>query len=143
LTATISLSQRYYYKTTMALFPIHRYRLLDDPFDRFFGDQLDFFDPWRDFDTYPTALSILPNTFRWVNQPPRLTHSQSIEPSEKFRVQINIADLIQKLFIQKSKVEKLLLKLNKKIESQMAIIIFDNFENHMIFLNMLVSNKLF
>jgi len=88
----------------MALFPIHRYRLLDDPFDRFFGDQLDFFDPWRDLDTFPTALSIKPNAFRWVNQPPRLTHSSqngnhthSLQPttptphSEKFRVQLNVA----------------------------------------------------
>jgi len=82
----------------MSFFPIHRYRLFDDPFDRFFGDQLDFFDPWRDFDTFPTALSIRPNAFRWVNQPPRLTYSsRDVEPSspaphsEKFRVQLNVA----------------------------------------------------
>jgi HSP20 family molecular chaperone IbpA len=83
----------------MAFFPIRHYRLFDDPFDRFFGDQLDFFDPWRDFDTYPTALSIRPNAFRWVNQPQRLTHHhhRNVEPttptphSEKFRVQLNVA----------------------------------------------------
>jgi len=83
----------------MAFFPIHRYRHVDDPFDRFFGDQLDFFDPWRDFDTFPTALAIRPNAFRWVNQPQRLTHSasRSVEPTsptphaEKFRVQVNVA----------------------------------------------------
>lgn len=88
----------------MAYFPIHRYRVLDDPFDRFFGDQLDFFDPWRDFDTFPTALSIQPNAFRWINEPLRLTHSTSnahngrshqhslLAPhSEKFRVQLNVA----------------------------------------------------
>jgi len=82
----------------MSLFPIHRYRRCDDPFDHFFGDQLDFFDPWRDFDTFPTALATRPNAFRWVNQPPRLTHgSRSVEPSspaphsEKFRVQLNVA----------------------------------------------------
>ena len=88
----------------MAFFPIHRYRLYEDPFDRFFGDQLDLFDPWRDFDTFPTALSIRPNAFRWVNQPARLTHSSSqgndgrlATPSspaphpEKFRVQLNVA----------------------------------------------------
>ena len=83
----------------MALFPIHRYRLYDDPFDRFFGDQLDFFDPWRDLDTFPTALAIRPNAFRWVHQPQRLTHqnSRSSQPSspaphsEKFRVQLNVA----------------------------------------------------
>jgi HSP20 family molecular chaperone IbpA len=83
----------------MSFFPIHRYRLFDDPFDRYFGDQLDFFDPWRDFDTYPTALAIRPNAFRWINQPQSLTHSQSrnVQPSsrapnaEKFRVQLNVA----------------------------------------------------
>jgi HSP20 family molecular chaperone IbpA len=83
----------------MSFFPIHRYRLFDDPFDRFFGDQLDFFDPWRDLDTFPTALAIRPNAFRWVNQPQSLTHSQNrnVQPSsrapnaEKFRVQLNVA----------------------------------------------------
>jgi HSP20 family molecular chaperone IbpA len=83
----------------MSFFPIHRYRLFDDPFDRFFGDQLDFFDPWRDFDTFPTALAIRPNAFRWINQPQSLTHSQNrnVQPSlrapnaEKFRVQLNVA----------------------------------------------------
>ena len=82
----------------MAFFPIHRYRLFDDPFDRFFGNQLDFFDPWRDFDTLPTALTIRPNSFRWVNQPQRLTHNnKSAGPTspashtEKFRVQLNVA----------------------------------------------------
>jgi HSP20 family molecular chaperone IbpA len=88
----------------MAFFPVHRYRLFDDPFDRFFGDQLDFFDPWRDFDTFPTALSTQPNAFRWVNEPLRLTHSKShaqnggshqhslrAPNAEKFRVQLNVA----------------------------------------------------
>jgi HSP20 family molecular chaperone IbpA len=88
----------------MAFFPIHRYRLFDDPFDRFFGDQIDFFDPWHDFDTFPTALSIRPNAFRWINEPLRLQHSsnhaqngrslQSSSPaphSQKFRVQLNVA----------------------------------------------------
>lgn len=82
----------------MAFFPIHRYRVFDDPFDRFFGDQLDLFDPWRDFDTYPTALAIQPNAFRWVNQPQRLTHGSqnnqsrpSVPHPEKFRVQLNVA----------------------------------------------------
>jgi HSP20 family molecular chaperone IbpA len=82
----------------MAFFPIRHYRLFDDPFDRFFGDQLDLFDPWRDFDTFPTALAISPNAFRWVNQPQQLTNSRSNpEPtssaphSEKFRVLLNVA----------------------------------------------------
>jgi len=29
--------------------------------------------------------------FRWLHQPPRLTHIRTIEPSEKFRVQLNVA----------------------------------------------------
>jgi HSP20 family molecular chaperone IbpA len=86
----------------MAFFPIRRYRVLDDPFDRYFGDQLDLFDPWRDFDTFPTALAIRPNAFRWVTQPSRSTPSSSNTPNgrafqpsalhaEKFRVQLNVA----------------------------------------------------
>ncbi|CAF2145703.1 unnamed protein product [Rotaria magnacalcarata] len=81
----------------MSFFPIHRYRLFDDPFDRFFGDQLDFFDPWRDFDTFPAALSIRPNAFRWINEPLRLTNNRTAQPTspglhaEKFRVQLNVA----------------------------------------------------
>ncbi|CAF2514069.1 unnamed protein product [Rotaria sp. Silwood2] len=89
----------------MAFFPIRRYRLFDDPFDRFFGDQLDFFDPWYDFDTFPSALSIRSNAFRWINEPNRLTHSSSNKSdggnyltsasrspnAEKYRVQLNVA----------------------------------------------------
>jgi HSP20 family molecular chaperone IbpA len=82
----------------MSFFPIRRYRLFDDPFDRFFGDQLDLFDPWRDFDTFPTALSARPNAFRWINEPLRLTHgNHNAHPtspapqSDKFRVQLNVA----------------------------------------------------
>ena len=83
----------------MALFPIHRYRLFDDPLDRFFGDQLDFFDPWYDLDPFPTALSLRPNPFRWIHQPHRLTHlshknNQSTKRApntEKYRVQLNVA----------------------------------------------------
>ena len=98
-------------------FPITHYRSFNDPFDRFFGDQLNFFDPWRDFDTFPTALSTVPNSFRWINEPRRVARSSSsyhsssssnnlnsggssllpistsITPalSEKFRVQLNVA----------------------------------------------------
>jgi HSP20 family molecular chaperone IbpA len=104
----------------MFQFPITHYRLLNDPFDRFFGDQLNFFDPWRDFDTFPTALSTFPNSFRWINEPRRATRTASssyrsssnnigtggstllpiatpLAPllpsplSEKFRVQLNVA----------------------------------------------------
>jgi HSP20 family molecular chaperone IbpA len=61
----------------MSYFPITHYRLLNDPFDRFFGDQLNFFDPWRDFDTFPTAFSTFPNSFRWINEPRRLGRSSA------------------------------------------------------------------
>jgi len=94
----------------MSHFPVTHYRLFNDPFDRFFNDQLHLFDPWRDFDTFPTALSTIPNSFRWINEPRRSafsrssfhssgnntlapTISTSIVPalSEKFRVQLNVA----------------------------------------------------
>jgi len=101
----------------MSYFPIKHYRSFNDPFDRFFGDQLDFFDPWRDFDLFPTSLASVPNSFRWINEPRRLNRSSSsfhssssnnslgslgntllpvttsIVPSlsEKFRVQLNVA----------------------------------------------------
>lgn len=87
----------------MACFPIRRYRLFDDPFDQFFGDQLDFFDPWYDFDIIPSDLSAKPNTFRWINEPQRLTqlsnstandgnNYQRTTNSEKFRIQLNVAE---------------------------------------------------
>ncbi len=104
-------------KRIMSYFPITHYRLFNDPFDRFFGDQLNFFDPWYDFDTFPTALSTFPNTFRWINEPRRLNRSSASSSfqtsssgnigtgntllpitnntlpalSEKFRVQLNVA----------------------------------------------------
>ena len=103
----------------MSYFPVTHYRLVNDPFDRFFGDQLNFFDPWRDFDTFPSAFSTFPNSFRWINAPRRFSRSSSslfhtssaslpnsitggtsLLPipstpspalSEKFRVQLNVA----------------------------------------------------
>jgi len=99
----------------MSYFPITHYRSFNDPYDRFFGDQLHFFDPWRDFDTFPTTLSTTPNSFRWINQPRRISRTSSsfhttsgntssdgstlipvttyTKPalSEKFRVQLNVA----------------------------------------------------
>lgn len=90
----------------MLAFPIHRYRLYDDPFDQFFGDQLDLFDPWYDFDMLSSALSIRPKAFRWITEPRRSTHSSNNRSnddkslkststraanSEKFRVQLNVA----------------------------------------------------
>jgi HSP20 family molecular chaperone IbpA len=65
----------------MSYFPVTHYRLFNDPFDRFFGDQLNFFDPWRDFDTFPTALSSFPNSFRWINRPREITHRREAAKS--------------------------------------------------------------
>ena len=101
----------------MSYFPITHYRTFNDPYDRFFGDQLHFFDPWRDFDLFPTAFSTFPNSFRWIHEPRRVTRSSSSSSSsyhtssgagannllhmptpsfipalsEKYRVQLNVA----------------------------------------------------
>jgi HSP20 family molecular chaperone IbpA len=97
----------------MSHFPVTHYRIFNDPSDRFFSDQLHLFDPWRDFDTFPTTLSTTPSSFRWINQPRRISRSSSsflttsnnnnsgntLIPvtnsipsalSEKFRVQLNV-----------------------------------------------------
>lgn len=76
----------------MAFFPIYHYRRHDNPVDRYFGDQLDFFDPWYEMDTSPTTVVIVPKNFRWVNEPERVGHSSVRAPNqEKFRVQLNVA----------------------------------------------------
>ena len=86
----------------MAFFPISHYRRYDDPIDRYFGDQLDFFNPWDDLNTAPspTTLVIIPKNFRWVNQPQQSAHpaphghnaNANRKPqSQKFRVQLNVA----------------------------------------------------
>ena len=82
----------------MSLFPIYHYRVYDDPVDRYFGDQLDFFDPWQDFEPSPTTLVIIPKSFRWVNQPQSPAgqptsgqKSQQAPHPRKFRVQLNVA----------------------------------------------------
>ena len=100
----------------MSHFPITHFRSLNDPFDRFFGDQLHLFDPWQDIDTFPSTFASKPNSFRWINEPRRITRSSSstyhstsgntsnagntLIPvntsttpalSEKFRVQLNVA----------------------------------------------------
>jgi len=82
----------------MAFFPIYHYRRYDNPMDRYFGDQLDFFDPWSDLNTSPTTLVIIPNDFQWINEPQQQGHSaKNADPrarapnSEKFRVQLNVA----------------------------------------------------
>ncbi|CAF3329454.1 unnamed protein product [Rotaria socialis] len=101
----------------MVHFPITHYRLFNDPYDRFFGDQLHFFDPWGDFDTFSTAFSTKPSSFRWINEPRHINRLSSLyhstsnnasnasngdtlipvsnftapAVSEKFRVQLNVA----------------------------------------------------
>jgi hypothetical protein len=87
----------------MSLFPFHRYWFYNDPFNRYFDDHLDFFDPWYDFHTFPSLLPIT-SRFRSINQPSRSTYSsintvkstKSIESapresnSEQFGVQRNL-----------------------------------------------------
>lgn len=79
----------------MAFFPIYRYHLHDDPVDRFFGDQLDFFNPWEDFQPSAQTVLIVPKSFRWVNQPQQHHHHQQRrgqKPHEhKHRIQMNVA----------------------------------------------------
>ncbi|CAF3084364.1 unnamed protein product [Rotaria socialis] len=84
----------------MAFFPIYHYRRHTNPNDRYFGDQLDFFDPWHDLNTSPTTVLVAPNTFLWINEPQRSSHAQAAgkhsnqipkAPNlEKFRVQLNV-----------------------------------------------------
>lgn len=69
-------------------FPIHRYRTLSNSLEQLFGNQLDFFDPWRDFHATKTTQ---PTTFRWINEPLCLARRR-LQPrlTEKFRVQLNV-----------------------------------------------------
>jgi len=72
----------------MSLFPINRsYRRFADPFDRFFGHQLDLFDPWNDVDLFGTP------SFRWINEPLRSSNQSLSRPAahEKARFQVNVA----------------------------------------------------
>jgi len=80
----------------MSIFPINRnYRRHTDPFDHFFGDQLELFDSWNDFDMFPLSTP----TFRWINEPlrhsrlPLTDQSSKTRPaqSEKCRFQLNVA----------------------------------------------------
>ena len=79
----------------MAFFPIYHYRRYENPLDRYFGDQLDFFDPWYDLNTSPTNFVTFPNNFRWINQPKQqgnsAGHTRNVLHAEKFRVQLNVA----------------------------------------------------
>jgi HSP20 family molecular chaperone IbpA len=84
----------------MALFPFYRYHFFNDPF--FFYD-LDFFDPWFDFDVFPPFFPITPQFRRFEHQE-RLTYSKThttnspnsleqappVSPPEKFRVQLDV-----------------------------------------------------
>lgn len=80
----------------MSFFPVSRYQTVNDPADRFFGDQLNFFDPWRDFETF--SASMLPNSFRWINEPRSFPQNETASSnfhsapvsSEKFRVQMKV-----------------------------------------------------
>ena len=89
----------------MALLPIHRYSLFDDPFPfhRFFPDPWDFYDPWFDFHLAPLPLSTFPR-FPLVPRSPRVayrsktrtTTTKSVDftspakNAEKFRVQVDV-----------------------------------------------------
>jgi len=89
----------------MAFFPIYHYRAYDDPVDQYFGDQLDFFNPWEDFQPSPKTVVIVPKSFRWVNEPQTLTdqrltgqkhgHHLQQRPQKphdyKHRIQLNVA----------------------------------------------------
>ncbi|CAF2694412.1 unnamed protein product [Rotaria sp. Silwood2] len=85
----------------MSFFPIDHYRPSTDPSDRFFGDQLHLFDPWYDFDSVTAESDKMPVSFRWINEPRRLSrtsshggenqHHKHSDQSEKFRVQLNVA----------------------------------------------------
>lgn len=82
----------------MSIFPIYHYRVYDDPAERYFGDQLDCFDPWQDSGSSPATVVIVPKSFRWVNQPqsaagqpPSGRKPQQAAPPRKFRVQLNVA----------------------------------------------------
>lgn len=72
----------------MAFLPIYRYRVFDDPLQQALANQLDFFDPWLD---YNSTRMILPNAFRWINEPLCLARKRlTSRLKDHFRVQINI-----------------------------------------------------
>jgi HSP20 family molecular chaperone IbpA len=108
----------------MAFFPIYHYRLYDNPIDRYFGDQLDFFDPWYD----PTTVVIVPNTFRWINEPQQLADTSNnakkndknigqtskAPNSEKFRVQLNVAGFNPETIKTKIEDRKVIIEVNQE-----------------------------
>lgn len=88
----------------MACFPIRRCRRVDDSFDQLVGDQLDFFDPWHDFEKLSLDSHVKSGSFRWIHQPQRSTNTLSLpindekprqparQPTntKKFRLLVNI-----------------------------------------------------
>ncbi|CAF3391789.1 unnamed protein product [Rotaria socialis] len=75
----------------MSYLPTTHYRLFNAPFDRFYGDQLNLFDPWRDFEAFPTNLPALPNTFRWIHEPHRMVRRASAsKASSSYTTQNNL-----------------------------------------------------
>ncbi|CAF0843579.1 unnamed protein product [Rotaria sp. Silwood1] len=71
----------------MAFLPIHRYRV-NDPFRQLFGNQLEFFDPWQDYNATQATVS---NAFRWINEPLCLTRKRlKSRLKDKFRIQLNV-----------------------------------------------------
>lgn len=75
----------------MATFPVTHYRLFNDPSDQYFGDQLNFFDPWRDFETFPNAVSTIPNNFRWINEPRSFVARRAAAASSYYKTASNFA----------------------------------------------------
>jgi len=112
----------------MAFFPIYHYRRYDNPIDRYFGNQLDFFDPWHDLDTSSTAVIIVPNDFRWINEPQQQrTSSNKAENNgktnnettrapntEKFRIQINVAGFNPETIKTKVEGQKIIIEAKKE-----------------------------
>jgi HSP20 family molecular chaperone IbpA len=85
----------------MALFPFYHHHFFDDPF---FFHELDFFDPWFDFNLFPPFVRPT-SQFQSYQRQDRLTYSSTkttnsanksleqtpqISPPEKFRVQLDI-----------------------------------------------------
>jgi HSP20 family molecular chaperone IbpA len=85
----------------MALLPFYRYRFFNDPF---FFHELDFFDPWFDFDLFPPFAPFTTQFESYYKRQDRLTYSSTnptnsaksleqtpqIPQPEKFRVQLDI-----------------------------------------------------
>jgi HSP20 family molecular chaperone IbpA len=82
----------------MASLPVNRYRRRSNdnkPDSDIFGNDFEWFDPWRD-----TSLNAS-TSFRWINQPKQQTaYEEKIAPAlqlptygDKYRVKVNISDM--------------------------------------------------